>query len=82
MLRIRGYRNPLAKRVVVAGLDDCTGATVDDGADTAEVVAEVNERPVGDRASSGGLTGYPAGGGHGAVKGYGVKADHVLGRVL
>lgn len=42
----------------------------------------MNERPVGDRASSGGLTGYPAGGGHGAVKGYGVKADHVLGRVL
>ena len=82
MLRVRGYRNPFAERVVVVGLDDRPGVAVDDGADAAEGVAEVNERPVGDRASSGGLTGYPAGGGHGAVKGYGVKADHVLGRVL
>lgn len=81
MLRIRGYRNTLAERVVVAGLDDRTSITVDDGADAAEVVAEMDERPVGDRAG-GVLTYYPAGGGHGAVKGYGVKADHVLGRVL
>ena len=42
----------------------------------------MDERSVGDRAGGGGLTGYPAGGGQGAVKGYGVKADHVLGRVL
>ena len=69
MLRIRGYRNTLAERVVVAGLDDRTSITVDDGADAAEVVAEVDERPVGDRAG-GVLTYYPAGGGHGAVKGY------------
>ena len=52
MLRIRGYRNTLAERVVVAGLDDRTSITVDDGADAAEVVAEVDERPVGDRAAT------------------------------
>lgn len=74
--------NPFAERVVVVGLDDRPGVAVDDGADAAEVVVEVDERPVGDRAGGGGLTYYPAGGGHGAVKGYGVKADHVLGRVL
>ena len=62
--------NPLAERVVVVGLDDRTGVAVDDGADAAEVVAEVDERPAGDRAGGGGLTGYPAGGGQGAVKGY------------
>ena len=64
------HLNPLAELVVVAGLDDRTGVTVDDGADTAEVVAEVDERPVGDRAGGGGLTYYLAGGGQGAVKGY------------
>ena len=44
--------NPLAERVVVAGLDDRTGVAVYDGADTAEMVAEVDERPVGDRAAT------------------------------
>ena len=34
------------------------------------MVTEVDERPIGDRAGGGGLTGYPAGGGQGAVKGY------------
>ena len=68
------HLNPLAELVVVAGLDDRTGVTVDDGADTAEVVAEVDERPVGDRAGGGGLTYYPAGGGHVAVKGYSRRA--------
>ena len=44
--------NPLAERVVVAGLDDRTGVAVYDGADTAEMVTEVDERPVGDRAAT------------------------------
>ena len=62
--------NPLAERVIVAGLDDRTGVAVDNGADAADVVTEVDERPIGDRAGGRGLTGYPAGGGQGAVKGY------------
>ena len=64
------HLNPLAERVVVAGLDDRTGVTVDDGADTAEVVAEIVLNLIGGRTISGVLTYYPAGGGHGAVKGY------------
>ncbi len=36
-------RNPLAERVVVAGLDDGAGVAVDNGSDAAEVVAEVDE---------------------------------------
>ena len=44
--------NPLAERVIIIRLDDRTGVAVDDGADAAEVVAEVDERPVGDRAAT------------------------------
>ena len=44
--------NPLAERVVVAGLDDRTGVAVDNGADAADVVTEVDERPIGDRAAT------------------------------
>lgn len=64
-------RNPLAERVVVVGLEDGAGVAVDDGADAAEVVAEVDQGSVGDRSVVGGLADYPAGGGQGAVEGQG-----------
>ena len=64
-------RNPFAEWVVVAGLDDGAGVAVDDGADAAEVVAEVDQGSVGDRSVVGGLADYPAGGGQGAVEGQG-----------
>ena len=45
------------------------GIAVDDGADAAEVVAEVDQGSVGDRAVGGCPADYPAGGGQGAVEG-------------
>ena len=62
--------DPLAERIVVVRLDDRSCVTVDDGADTAEVVAEIVLNLIGQRTISGVLTYYPAGGGQGAVKGY------------
>ena len=72
-------RDPFAERVVVVGLDDGAGVAVDDGADAAEVVAEVDQGSVGDRAVGGCLSDYPSRCGKGAVEGQGRRTGLACG---